>query len=113
MLLRLNNFSLKMLKITQQKRNELLHREEIFAEKEDPKTPSMDESKAELGSLLKKDPELIAVNKIKGRFGSQTFVINAYAYDNKEIMDKIEPKKKEKKDAAKPAESGEAAAAKK
>lgn len=88
------------MKITEQKRNELLQREEISALKEDFKTPSMVETKTELANLLKRDAEVIVVKKIKGRFGNKRFIIEAYAYDNKEVMKKIEPKIKEKKKEA-------------
>lgn len=87
----------EMLKITQQKRNDLLYREEILALKESNSAPSMSDIKAELSGILKKDPELVAIKKIKGKFGSREFIIEASSYDNAEIMKKIEPKIKAKK----------------
>jgi ribosomal protein S24E len=94
-----------MLKITQQKRNELLKRDEIYALKEDLKTPKIEETKAEIAGILKKDSGAIAVKRIKGRFGSRQFVVEAYAYDNQDIMNRTEPKAKAKKaDAGVPAE---------
>ncbi len=94
-----------MLKITQQKRNELFKRDEIYAIKEDLKTPKIDETKAEIAGILKKDVGAIVVRRIKGRFGSRQFIVEAYAYDNADIMNKTEPKAKSKKaDAGAPAE---------
>ena len=96
-----------MLKITHQKRNDLLQREEIYALKDDVKTPGMEDIRKEIASLLKKDSTSVAVKRIKGRFGSKQFIVEAYAYDNEEVMKKTEPKVKEKKGAAKAAESPE------
>lgn len=90
-----------MIKIIQQKRNELLHRDEISALKEDVKTPQINEIKTEIAAVLKKDAGLVAIKRIKGRFGQKKFLVEAYAYDNQDIINKIEPKAKGKKEEKK------------
>jgi ribosomal protein S24E len=67
-------------------------------------TPSAADVKKKLSSELKVDEGLIAVKNILTHFGSGNADLVAYAYLNKEDMEKIEPKsKKKEKPGAKPA----------
>jgi ribosomal protein S24E len=69
-------------------------------------TPSAADVKKKLSSELKVDENLIAVKNILTHFGSGNADLIAYAYLNKEDMEKIEPKpKKKEKPGAKPAEA--------
>ena len=62
-----------------------------------PSTPSMAESVRFLADELKVQPETIAVKKITNNYGTRTFVINAFVYDDVETKNIIEPKHKDKK----------------
>jgi ribosomal protein S24E len=88
-----------MIEITSQKRNELLQRVEVIALKDSEKAPSTEEIKNEIAQELKKEAPLVVVKKIKRRFGSKQFSVEVNVYDTEEAKNKVEPKKKEKKQA--------------
>jgi ribosomal protein S24E len=85
------------IKVIEKKEEPLLSRTKIIAELFfKGATPSKQEFKKKLASTLKQDENLIVVNKIIQNFGSGRSESIAYIYQNKQDMDKIEPKKKQK-----------------
>lgn len=60
-------------------------------------TPSLTEVKKMVSEKLKISEDVILIKKIGNIFGSGRAIVSAYVYDNKESMDKIEPKPKIKK----------------
>lgn len=83
--------------IVDQKKNALLGREEIVLELEHKTTPSYAEIETMIHEKFKTDKGAIAVKGIKGLFGSKHFRIKAFLYDSASEKEKIEPKKKVKK----------------
>jgi ribosomal protein S24E len=87
------------LEITQKKENILLSRIELEAViKFEKSTPSIEEVKQALSKSLEVEKDLIAVKKIATSFGHSSAVVTANQYFSKEDMQRIEPKRKEKKD---------------
>jgi small subunit ribosomal protein S24e len=86
-----------MITIEKKEHKPLLGREEIKAISDDQVTPSMASIQEYLATELKKDKELIVVKKVYPSFGKQKADILVYVYDSKELLNKFEPKKKEKK----------------
>jgi ribosomal protein S24E len=76
-------------------RNDLLRREEISAGVNSEITPKTEEVKNMLAEKLSKDAKLIVIKKIKGRFGSKDFLIEAYIYDNSKELKRFESLKGE------------------
>jgi len=87
--------------IKERKKQELLSREEIIIELDLGKIFSEEEVKKKIKDELKASEELIRIKKIKPSYGSTKVEVLVYLYNNKEVMEKIEPKekKKEKKEA--------------
>ncbi len=94
--LKQNNFS--KMNIIEDKNNDLLGRREVKIIIEAEKTPSFSEATKIVAEQFKSNEENIAVKKIKGRFGKNTFLISANIYKSKEGKDKIEPQKELKKE---------------
>lgn len=89
------------LKIVEKKEQPLLSRIEITGILEfEGATPSAKDVKKQLSTELKVGEELIVIKNIFTHFGKTNADLVAYAYLNKEDMEKIEPKPKKK--AAKP-----------
>ena len=91
--------------ITEIKKNPLLHREEITASLEKEVTPSKQEAIKMISEQLKKPEELIVIDGINNKFGSNKFTIKAKVYDRLESKNKTEtvPRKfrrKKEKEAA-------------
>jgi ribosomal protein S24E len=84
--------------ITIQKHNALMSRKEISAvltyEKQ---TPSKEELKKSLSHAMKLDENLMVIKSVYPGYGKQKAQITIYQYDNPEMMARLEPKKKEKK----------------
>ncbi|ARM75789.1 30S ribosomal protein S24e [Acidianus manzaensis] len=55
-------------------------------------TPSREEIKNAISSLLNSQKDLIVVRKISTSYGSGTSIARIHVYDKKEIMEKFEPK---------------------
>ncbi len=87
------------MEILQEKQNLLLKRKEVKVIVESDKNPNMQESAKMISEQFKTSEENIAVSHIKGKFGRNTFLINANVYESKEGKEKAEPKAKEKKGA--------------
>ena len=77
--------------------NELLKRREVKIIIESESNPGFLKAGQAVADFAKKPEENIAVKEVKSAFGRNTFLIDAFVYDTKEMKDKIEPKKKEKK----------------
>ncbi len=89
---------MKNLKILEQKENPLFNRKEIEIIIETSIAPKIQEAKEFIAKEFSSDAENIKVKKIKGRFGSNNFIITANIYGSREDKEKTEPKsKKEKK----------------
>ncbi|OGJ13197.1 hypothetical protein A3K82_01315 [Candidatus Pacearchaeota archaeon RBG_19FT_COMBO_34_9] len=89
------------LTILNQKENPLFSRKEIEINIETNVTPKKGEAEEFISKEFAVNPENVKVKKIKGKFGSNNFIITANIYSSKEDKDKTEPKsKKEKKEIA-------------
>jgi ribosomal protein S24E len=99
------------LKISKRNENKLLSREEIEGELEfvNSATPNYDTVKKALADKLKVAEDCIALQHIYTSFGSSKGTFEARVYASKDILARVEPKKKEKK--KKPGEEAEAAPA--
>ncbi len=85
------------LKISHQKENALLQRNEVTASVSfDKATPSNAEVAKALAAKLSATEDVIVVKKIDGGFGSTNATVTAYVYATKEQKAKIEPKVKAK-----------------
>lgn len=73
-------------KILQQKKNPLLHREEIILEIKSEENPKFEDVK----DSLKKEKNLVVVKKIEGNFGRHSFNAQVFVYDSEEAKNKIE-----------------------
>lgn len=81
--------------------NGLLKRREILADIEARKNPGFLMSQKEIANHFKVSEELVVVKALRGNFGSSSFLIDAFIYENTGDRDKIEPKKKVKGAVAK------------
>lgn len=94
--------------ISKRKENRLLSREEITGTVVfSGATPSYDQFRKSLSAQIKVPEDTIAIPHIYTSFGSSSGTFEARVYASKELLAKIEPKKKEKK--AKPGEGAEEA----
>lgn len=84
------------LKVVAQTENALLGRKEVIV-KIDNQGPTPPESELidKLSASLNIDKDLVVVKTISQKFGTQESEAVVKIYDSKEILDKIEPKKKE------------------
>jgi len=88
------------LKITEKTEKPLMFRAEIIAEAFfDGKTPSKDSIKKEIVKHAKADESLVVIKKVKTYFGLRKIKALAFVYNNKEDLDKIEPRKKKNGEA--------------
>ena len=114
--------------ILQEKKNPLLHREELIITIESEVIPTNSDVKKQISEKTKKPEENIIIENINSDFGNKTFKINALVYDDVESKEKyttvsrkelkkraeeakkaVEEKEKEAKKAEeKPAEETEA-----
>lgn len=86
-----------MVKIIEDKKNELFNRREIKLELEADVTPSKVDALKVVVEQIKVAEENVAIKNVLGKFGSNVFNIVAFVYDSKEDKEKIEPKKKKQK----------------
>lgn len=86
------------IKIIQEKENSLLKRRELDLEVESPdKTPSNQELKKELATLLKIKEELIVLKGIYQVFGKRTSKAGVHVYKDEKSLKEIEGRQKRKK----------------
>jgi ribosomal protein S24E len=91
---------MKELKIIKQRENSLFNRKEIEVSVESDVAPKIQEAEVFIAKEFSSHHEHIKIMKIKGRFGSKSFIITASIYHTKEDKEKIEPKSKKEKKAA-------------
>lgn len=84
--------------ILEEKKNNLLNRKEIKIIVEAGKNPSFAEAEELIAKEFKAVKENIAVKAIKGKFGRNTFLINAFIYDSIQAKEKLEKKREKKKE---------------
>ncbi|MEM3091323.1 MAG: hypothetical protein QXX55_02095 [Candidatus Pacearchaeota archaeon] len=85
-----------MINLIKEKENPLFGRKEVNITIFSEVCPNKTEILKMLSEKFSVPIENISVNKIKGKFGTNTFFIDAYLYYSKEYKDTIELKKKEK-----------------
>ncbi|MCX6749055.1 MAG: hypothetical protein NT076_05630 [Candidatus Pacearchaeota archaeon] len=83
--------------ILQDNKNPLLARRELKFITQAVKNPSFPETLDLVAEKFKAVKENVAVRAIRGKFGRDTFLIEALIYDNVEAREKHEPRKKVKK----------------
>ena len=83
-------------KTLEDKENKLLNRKEIKLLVKADKAPSKQETIKLIAEKENKPEENIIIERIKGKFGRDTFLIEAKAYNTKEDKEKIEKVKKKK-----------------
>jgi small subunit ribosomal protein S24e len=99
------------MEILQNKKNNLLHREEVVISLESKSTPSKNEVIKEVSEKMKKPAENIVIEKIDGKYGERKVKIYAKIYDELKFRDKFEtiPRKIKKKIAEEAKKAAEAA----
>ena len=78
--------------------NNLLKRRELVVILNKDSNPGFEIVKKEVARKFKADEGLVVLKNVKGEFGSGEFRVDAFIYEDKESMERIEPKKKEKKE---------------
>ena len=96
---------MKNLKILKQRENPLFNRREVEINLEARVAPKIREAEEFIAKEFSSHTDNVKIKKIKGRFGSNNFVISANIYNSKEEKEKIEPKSKKDKKENKPAEN--------
>jgi ribosomal protein S24E len=91
----------KMVKVIQEKNNELFSRKEVQLEVEAKITPSQEEAKKIVCDQFRCKEDVVRIKKIDGKFGSQQFLISANIYSSKEEFDRIVNKTKQEIEAEK------------
>lgn len=87
------------MEIIEDRENSLLARREVRVIAEAGKNPSAEEALSLIADNFKADKENIALKLIRGKFGRDTFLLDAFIYKTREDKEKFEPKKKIKKSA--------------
>ncbi len=86
------------LKIETRQEEPLLSRTKIIANITfDKATPSYKDLIPQIASSVKKEESLVIIRRMKNYFGSRKAQVLAYAYNDENSRNVIEPKKKEKK----------------
>lgn len=91
------------LTILNEKQNPFFNRKEIEANIETNVTPKINDAEELISKKFSTTPENIKIKRMKGKFGSNIFIIDANIYSSKEDKDKTEPKTKKEKEAEKKA----------
>lgn len=79
--------------------NNVLKRREIKVITQQQNTPSFSSAEEIVSKKFNTPQEQIAIKRVEGKFGRDTFLIEAFIYDSAKDKSLIEPKKKEKKKA--------------
>lgn len=93
------------MKIIADKDNPILNRKEVKVIVEANKNPSFEEAAKLLTQQFKANEKAIAIKGVWGKFGRNTFLIQANIYKTEEDKNKTEPKSKKKKEEKKPVEA--------
>lgn len=88
------------MKILTDTKNALLKRREIKIVVEASGNPGFEQARKIVVDKCKASEENIVVNNVKGKFGRDTFLIDAFVYDSVKDKETIEPKPKAKKGEA-------------
>lgn len=88
------------LEIVEDKKNGLLNRREVSVIISADSNPGFAKAQEVISSELKASDDSIVVRNVKSKFGRDTFLISAFIYDSVADKERVEPKKKEKKEAA-------------
>ena len=86
-----------MVKIINDKKNELFNRREVRFEAEAEVVPSKADALKMVVEQTKAGENFIVIKNVLGKFGSKVFTIVAFVYDSAEAKELNEPRKKEKK----------------
>jgi len=78
-------------------KNTLLKRREIKAIVQAPSNPSFEKASELIAHHTKSSSEAIVINNVRGKFGRDTFLIDAFVYGSKEDKEKVEQKPRVKK----------------
>ncbi len=77
------------MKIVEQKQNPLLKRQEVKILVESEKNPTYPEAKEVIANEFKGNKDNILIRKVKGKFGTNTFLVSAEIYETKEDKEKF------------------------
>jgi ribosomal protein S24E len=77
-------------------KNSLLKRREVEFEISADGNPGYEKAKEEVASKFSVSEDLIVIKTLKSKFGTNTFLIDAFIYDSKEDLESVEPKAKVK-----------------
>jgi ribosomal protein S24E len=83
---------MEKLTILNQKENPVFNRKEVELSIEAGITPKIKEAENLVSEKFSVNQESVNIKKIKGKFGSNNFIISAYVYPTKEDREKAEPK---------------------
>jgi ribosomal protein S24E len=86
------------LTILNQRENPVFNRKEVELNAESNLTPTINEAENLVAEKFSVNQENVKIKKIKGKFGSDNFIISAHVYSSKEDREKAETIKKEKKE---------------
>jgi len=81
--------------------NRLLKRKEVEVSKQYDSNPGFAKVSEDIVKHLNVKEEVIVIKKINSYFGSNNFLIDVFIYDSSTDKERIEPKKKEKKEKKK------------
>lgn len=85
------------MKILSDNKNDLFKRREIKMIVQHSGNPGFASALKTVSEHFKAHADHIAVHNVKGKFGRDTFLIDAFIYNSKEDKEKTEPKPKVKK----------------
>lgn len=85
--------------IIKETKNGLLNRTEVKSIIISAKNPGFEEAKKMLVDKYKADEGAVVVKAVKGKFGRDTFLIDAFVYNSVKDKESVEPKPKVKKAA--------------
>jgi len=80
-------------------KNDLLKRREVKVIVESSGNPGFANAAKTIGDHFKAKEDVVVINNVKGKFGRDTFLIDAFIYNSKADKDRIEPRPKVKKTA--------------
>ena len=80
-----------------QSHNSILKRKEIEYTIEAPSNPGFQKASELVAEKLKASPDTIVLKAVRGNFGTNTFLIEAFVYDSAQDKERIEPKRKSRK----------------
>jgi len=87
------------IKILNHRENPLFNRKEVEISIEADVTPKISEAEVFIAKEFSSSTDNVKIKKIRGRFGSNNFIINAKIYHTKEDKEEIEPKSRKERKA--------------